>query len=219
MNFSGDSATIEEMIAHLSKYVTENKLNRIDQILEQRTRFITIVLENIRQVNNIDAALRSIECFGLQDVHIIEEYYKHSGNSGINKGASFWLTFYRYRSTIDCYDALRKQGYLIVAASPYPINAYEAVYMLQDIPLDQRIALVFGTEETGLSSYARERADACVSIPMYGFTGSLNISVSVAVSVYDIVCRLRNLKKIWSLSCNEKLKIKADWLYRLVHER
>ena len=56
----------------LTPMVNENRLSLLDKILEQRTRYLTVVLEDIYQPHNASAVLRTCDCFGIQDVHIIE---------------------------------------------------------------------------------------------------------------------------------------------------
>ena len=212
-----DIATKKKLIAYLSGYPTEHKVEVMQKVLQERTRRVTVVLEDIFQPHNMSAAIRSSECFGVQDVHIIEQRHRFAPNINVSKGASNWVTMHRYNvsdanNTALCFEALRKDGYTIVATSPHPTKSYE----LSKLPLDKKIALVFGTEEIGISDYVKDNADACVTIPMFGFTESFNISVSVALCLYDVVTRIRASDLPWQLSEEEKLDIYLDWLRELV---
>ncbi len=206
----------KKLIEFFSQFITPNKHEKIEQALKERTRYVTVALENIYHGQNINAALRSAECFGLQDAHIIDDERKYSVNKGINKGASDWLAIYRHNksglnNTKVCFEELRKQGYLLVGTSPHYEN-----YLLPELPLDHKIALIFGTEESGLSDYAKQQVDTLVTIPMYGFTGSFNISVSVALAVYDVTRRLHNSTINWQLSSEERDELHLTWLRRIV---
>lgn len=207
---------MKELVDYLFQFVTQNKRDTIERVLNERTRYITIVLEDIYKIDNINAAIRSTECLGLQDVHIIEQKNAYAVNSGITKGASDWVSVIRHRkpdadNAQECFKQLRADGYMIVATSPHPQG-----YTIENLPLDKKIALVFGNERAGLSSYALENADAFVTIPMFGFTESFNISVSVALSLYELTKRLRQSSLEWHLTEQEKLTITLTWLKRLI---
>lgn len=202
----------EQLIAYLSSYSTPHKVDKMQRVALNRTRYVTIALEGIYQPHNISAALRSAECFGLQGVSIIEQRNRYVINKGITKGASDWLTLNRYatagvNTTEQCFNQLRADNYWIVATSPHAQG-----YVLSGLPLDRKIALIFGNEETGLSDYALQHADAYVRIPLYGFTESFNISVSVALCLYDVTTRLRQSAISWQLSDDELLDVKLEWL-------
>ena len=206
----------KELVAYLMQFVSENKHVAIERVIEQRTRYVTVALEDIYKIDNVSAAVRSIECFGLQDVHIIEQTNSYSTNIGITKGAADWIDCKRYRkpdsnNTEECFKQLRADNYMIVATSPKAGG-----YTIQELPLDRKVALIFGSEIAGLSSYALEHADAFVTIPMYGFTQSFNISVSVALCAYELTKRLRQSDSAWQLSEQEMYDIKLAWLRRVV---
>lgn len=205
----------KKIITLLSEYTTQNKLQKMDRHIHGRTRYVVPVLEDVFQSHNANAVIRSAECFGVQDVHVIEVLNQYAANIGVAKGASEWIDMYKYTSTEDCFAALRSRGYLIVATSPHA-DATRAQYILPELPIHQKIALIFGTEETGLSEYALQHADAFVAIPMYGFTESFNISVSAAVCLYDITTRIRASSMHWQLTEDEILDVRLSWLRRAV---
>lgn len=206
----------KKLIEYLAQFTTENKLHKMEQVLAQRTRHVTVVLEDIYQAHNMSAAVRSAECFGIQDVHIIEQRNRFAMRIGVSKGASNWVTIHRHKkdqvnNVKACFDRLHEQGYWIVATSPHA-NAYT----LSELPIDKKIALVFGNEDAGISNYVQEYADASVAIPMYGFTESFNISVSVALCLYDLITRIRSSDSPWHLTDEEKLDIQLQWLRSIV---
>ncbi len=78
----------DELINYISGFVTDDKRKRIDQILERCTRYLTVVLEDIYQIHNASAVVRSCECFGVQALHVIEERNVFRINPDITVGAS-----------------------------------------------------------------------------------------------------------------------------------
>jgi len=92
----------QELLKHLQQFVTEDKLRRIDYVIKDRTRHLTIVLEDIYQPHNASAVLRSCECFGIQDLHVIEQEKQYKPNPEIALGASQWLTIHRHKETQSC---------------------------------------------------------------------------------------------------------------------
>ncbi|HVX01022.1 MAG TPA: RNA methyltransferase [Candidatus Babeliaceae bacterium] len=211
MNFE----TKQELVRYLSQFITPGKWQKMQEVVLNRTRYVTVVLEDIYQAHNISASIRSCEAFGLQDIHIVEERNRYNVNIGITKGASDWVDIKRYnqigvQNTQNCFKKLKEQGYSIVATTPH-----EQSCELSRVSIDQKVALVFGTELTGLSEYALRYADAYVKIPMYGFTESFNISVSVSLCVYDVISRVRS-QNIWQLSQEEQVDILLSWLRRTI---
>lgn len=205
----------QQLYSFLSGFISENKKNKFEEIILQRTRYITVVLEDIFQPHNASAVLRSCDCFGIQDVHIIENNNKYEINPDVALGSSKWLSLYKYHSaennTVDCLQQLKDSGYHIIATT-----LHKKDHTPEDLPLDQKIALVFGTEMEGLTHKAIEMADGFVKIPMVGFTESLNISVSAALLVRSITERLRNSEFPWRLSDEESLDIRISWAKSVV---
>jgi len=198
------------------EHVSDNKKEKFDAYVQDRTRHVTVVLENIFQPHNAAAVLRSCDCFGVQDVHIIENYNKYEPNKEIDMGSSKWLDTIKYskteNNTTECIQALKAKGYKIVATTPHTDDC-----MIEDLPLDQPIALMFGTELTGLTDEALEQADAYVRLPMYGFTESYNISVSVALALFSTTERMRKDETVnWQLSEREQNLIKLGWAKQVV---
>jgi tRNA (guanosine-2'-O-)-methyltransferase len=195
-----------------SLIVSENRLKKFDEIINERTRHITVVLEDIYQAHNASAVLRSCDCFGIQDVHFIENRNKYKISTDVDMGASSWLSIYRYsekenNNTSSCINSLKQKGYRIIATTPH-----EKDCTLDQLPIDNKIALVFGTEIDGISDEVRNHADDFVRIPMYGFTESFNISVSAALSMYELTSRLRKSNNQYRLSEIEKEDILLDWM-------
>ena len=202
------------MLEFLSQFITDERRKRFDEILNFRTRHITVVLEDIFQPHNASAVLRSCELRGIQDVHIVENTNRYDVNPDVVLGSTKWLNMYYYEesefNTHVAYHLLREKGYKIVATCPHRND-----FTPDTLPLDQPVALVFGTEKLGLSDYAVEQADMHVRIPMYGFTESYNISVSAALLMYELTNRLHASTDIdWHLSEAERNALRLVWTRR-----
>lgn len=198
------------------KHLTDRKKERFSELIENRTRHVTVVLENLFQPHNASAVLRSCDCFGIQDTHIIENYNKYEVNREIDMGSSKWLNTYKYKNeehnTLEAITHLKSKGYKIVATTPHTNDC-----MIDELPIDQPIALMFGTELGGLTDIALEHADAYVKLPMYGFTESYNISVCVALALFSVTERMRKDKSInWQLSEKEKHETLLNWSKKVV---
>jgi tRNA (guanosine-2'-O-)-methyltransferase len=209
-----DPGTRDALIKYLTGFVTENKMSKFRAVLPHRTRHITLALEDIYQPHNASATVRSADLFGIQDLHVIENRNRYTLSPGVSVGASKWVTIRRYNkrgedNTGACIDDLRERGYRIVATSPHRDEV-----LLHDLPIDKPLALLFGTEETGLSPTALEMADEFVKIPQVGFTESFNISVSVAVTLYDLTMRLRDSAIDWRLSEVEQQDLLLVWIQK-----
>ncbi len=201
---------------YYSRFVSEHKKAFVEKVLDQRTRHITMVLEDIYQSQNASAVIRTCECMGIQDVHIIENDSKYTVNRRVLKGSYKWVDLIRYKgktrnNTQACFDQLRANGYRIMATDPSP----EGI-SIHDVSVDDKIAIVMGNELHGTSSYAIENADMKVRIPMYGFTESLNISVSAAICLNSLVPALRSSEVNWQLTQTEKNEIRLGWLRKMV---
>jgi len=205
-----NNETKKALLTYLSQFITDKRKALFSIILANRTRHITVVLEDIYQSHNASAVLRTCDLTGVQDVHIIENNNEYDINPDVALGSSKWLNLIKYNdneeNTISAFDTLKKKGYHIIATSPH-----ENEYDLETIPLNQKIALAFGTELTGLSETALKYADGFLKIPMYGFTESYNISVSAALILFTLMERLRISDISWQLSEEEKLDIELDW--------
>ncbi|MFP4471027.1 MAG: TrmH family RNA methyltransferase [Bacteroidales bacterium] len=204
------------MYKYLADFITENKRNKFDEVVRYRTRYLTVVLEDIFQPHNASAVLRSCDCFGIQDVHIIENQNEYEVNPDVALGSSKWLNMVRYNAgaynSPEAIRCLKKNGYRIIAATPHRDDVN-----LQELDMAKGpVALCFGTEMRGLTSEFLKAADGYMKIPMYGFTESFNISVSVAISLFHLTEKIRKPEIAWQLSEEEMLDIKLQWARQVV---
>jgi tRNA (guanosine-2'-O-)-methyltransferase len=205
------------LLRHLEQFVSEHKKQFIDHVLSHRTRHVTVVLEDIYQSQNASAVVRTCECMGLQDIHIVENTAKYDVNVRVLKGSNKWIDMHRYRNkgennTARCMQTLRENGYRILVADPSADCT-----SVHDLDVNaSKLALVFGNELRGLSTFAWEHADEKIRIPMYGFTESLNISASVAISLSSLVNKMKQTETDFGLSENEKREIRLNWYRKIV---
>jgi tRNA (guanosine-2'-O-)-methyltransferase len=203
------------VLNELYKIITPSKQEMFDRIAAERTNFLTVSLENVYQEHNASAVLRSCDCFGIQQLHVIEKDNQYKVQRDIALGAGRWVDMFNYdqggNPTMDCVNNLRSKGYRIVATSPH---ANEKT--INDIDISQPMALIFGTERRGISDEVKATADEFVSIPMYGFTESFNISVSVAITLNVLRQRLEKSSVDWKLSQEEQLLLKLKWCRKIL---
>ena len=196
--------------------LTPHKVELFNRVAQERTRYIAVVLEDLFQEHNASAVLRTCECFGIQDVYAIEDRYKYALQRKTARGAGQWVDLHRYtergRATEDCLRALKYRGYKIVATSPHA-----HAYTPQSLPLNEPVALCFGTERLGLSEGLLEQADYHVKIPMYGFTESFNLSVSVALLLQVLKERINASTLPWQLTSDEQTHLKIEWCKRMLN--
>ncbi|MBA3665610.1 MAG: RNA methyltransferase [Bacteroidetes bacterium] len=201
----------KELIAYLSGFISERRKQRFDEVIANRTDHIRIVLENVYQGHNASAVLRSCDCFGIQNVHFIENKNNMKISADVAMGSSNWLTIHRHNksenNTRESLLHLKSLGYKIVATTPHKND-----FTIDTLPVDDKLALVFGTEIEGITPDVYELADEFVKIPMYGFTESFNISVCAALCMYELTTRMRKTVKDFNLSEEEQVNVYFDWL-------
>ena len=195
-----------KLLDYLEGFITPERKARFLDILEERTNYLTVAIEDVYQMHNTSAVVRSCDVFGVQQAHLIESKFGKRLDKDIAMGAQQWVDIKRYNTTTDCIDTLREQGYKIVATTPHRNNC-----SLTDFKLESKTALFFGTERDGLSEEVLETADSFLKIPMVGFTESLNISVSAAIILHTLTSQLRKESINWRLTEEEKLEKRLDW--------
>ncbi|TVZ14521.1 tRNA (guanosine-2'-O-)-methyltransferase [Maribacter sp. MAR_2009_72] len=196
----------EKLLTYLEQFISEERIERFNEVLSQRTNYITVAIEDVYQMHNTSAVIRSCESFGIQQAHVIERKYGQRLDSEIAMGAQKWVDIIRYQESSEAMDALRGQGYKIVATSPHANSS-----LLQDFQVTDKIALFFGTERKGLSEYVLNNADTSLKIPMVGFTESLNISVSAAIILQQLTAQLKATEIDWQLTPDEIIAKRLDW--------
>lgn len=200
-----------ELLAYLKTYLTERRRKLFTEVLSKRTRHFTVVTEDVYQLHNTSAVMRSCEIFGIQDMHVIEERLGKKVDREIAMGAQKWVDIKRHKDVSECIDSLRTSAYQIIATTPHNDS-----HMLADFDVSKKTAFFFGTEKDGISETVMHAADGYLKIPMYGFTESLNISVSAAIILQDVVTKLKASEVNWQLSEEEKQEIELRWTTKTI---
>jgi tRNA (guanosine-2'-O-)-methyltransferase len=198
------------ILEDLYNMITPNKYQRFEKIAAERTRYLTVVMENIHHDHNASAVMRTCDCFGIQDLHVIEKSHVYEIQRDIAKGAGQWIDLHQHNEgkdpTIKCLKDLKAKGYKIVATSPV-----QEAKAMHELNLDQPMAIVFGTEVDGISDEVKEMADDFVTIPMHGFTESFNVSVSAALMLQHLRRRMDEENIDYLLTEEEQTEIKIQW--------
>lgn len=201
----------KELINYLAEFTSDNKKSIFEKVLNYRTRHLTVVLENTHHSQNSSAVIRTCDCFGVQDVHVIEKEHEYLLNTKVLKGSAKWVNIHKYESSETAIQQLKQLGYSIVATSPKQNSL-----ALDQLPINKKTALVFGTELDGISDEILSLADDTIHIPMYGFTESFNLSVSAAICIQSFINKLHQSTENWKLSNSEKELIRLNWLAKSV---
>lgn len=199
------------LINHLETIITPERKARFDAVLPQRTKHFTVATEDVYQLHNTSAVIRSCDVFGIQEVNIVEERNSKRIDREIAMGAQKWVDLNRYNHVKDCITDLKQKGYQIIATTPHK-NDCE----LYDFDVSKPSCFFFGRETEGLSEIVLSEADGFLKIPMVGFTESLNISVSAAIILQHVTTKLKKTDLNWQLTEQEQLEKRLDWLKKSI---
>lgn len=198
---------------YLENFITENRRDNFLRILANRTKHFTVAIEDVYQLHNTSAVMRTCEVFGVQELNVVEEKYGKKIDKEIALGAEKWVDINRFDTTTACIADLKAKGYRIIATSPHDDSC-----LLEDFDISKPSALFFGTERLGLTDEVLQQADGFLKIPMVGFTESLNISSSAAIIIQSLTNRLRNSEIKWQLTEEEILEKRIDWTRKSIKD-
>lgn len=203
----------DDLLTYLETYLTEERKLRFWEVLQNRTRLLTVAIEDVFQMHNTSAIIRSCDVFGVQDVHVVEDRFGKRLDKNIAMGAEQWVDVHRYQTTSECIGKLQDEGYRIIATTPHDDSQ-----ILSDFYPKTKTALFFGTEKEGLSEEVMQRADGFLKIPMVGFSESLNVSVSAAIIIQELAQKVRDSSLDWQLSDIEILEKRLDWTKKSIKD-
>lgn len=201
------------LLEYLETFITAERKQKFIDILQYRSKHFTVVIEDVYQLHNTSAVMRSCEVFGVQQLHVIEQRFGKQIDKQIAMGAQKWVDIIRHQDSLSCIDSLRQKGYQIIATTPHNDSVY-----LEDFDISKPSTIFFGTEKEGLSDDVLHNADGFLKIPMVGFTESLNVSVSAAIIIQNLMQRLRASKVNWKLSGEEILEKRLDWTRKSIKD-
>lgn len=199
------------LFSYLEGFVTKERRDKFITILQKRTKHFTVVLEDVYQMHNTSAVIRSCDVFGVQQAHAIEVQHKNTLDKEIAMGAQKWVDLKYHSSADTCIQALRSEGYQIIATTPHNDSCY-----VDDFDVTKKSALFFGSERDGVSKNIMQQADGFIKVPMVGFTESLNISVSAAIVLQSLTARLRKSEVAWQLTEEEKELQRFIWMQKSI---
>lgn len=202
-----------ELLEYLETFITPERKQRFIDVLQYRSKHFTVAVEDVYQLHNTSAVMRSCEVFGVQELHVIEQRFGKRIDKQIAMGAQKWVDIIRYQDSLSCIDSLRQKGYKIIATTPHIDSVY-----LEDFDISKPSAIFFGTEKEGLSEDVLRNADGFLKIPMVGFTESLNVSVSAAIIIQNLMQRLRSSEINWKLSEEQFLEKRLDWTRKSIKD-
>nr|WP_321247413.1 RNA methyltransferase [uncultured Psychroserpens sp.] len=200
-----------KLLQHLEGYLTERRVEKFAKVLSQRTKHFTVATEDVYQLHNTSAVMRSCDVFGIQELHIIEEQNSKDIDREIAMGAQKWVDLNRYHSVKEALKDIKNKGYQIVATTPHKNDS-----VLADFDITKKSCFFFGRETEGLSQEVIDEADCFLKIPMVGFTESLNISVSAAIILQDVTTKLKTSDVTWELTQEEQLEKRLDWCKKTI---
>ncbi len=189
---------------------------RFRKVIQHRQRDLTIILENVHDQHNIGAAMRSCDSVGIREIFVLySEVGLNVKNITLGKrtsaGSRKWVDVHFYTDIEACFAHVRQQYPLILTT-----HLSEDARSLYDLDLTQPIALLFGNEKDGVSEEVLKHTDGNFLIPQMGMTQSLNVSVAVAVSVYEAY---RQRKNVGLYEGNALTKVEQEAMYQEFLER
>lgn len=201
----------KNLLEHLESYLTPARKAKFKAVIAQRTKHFTVATEDVYQLHNTSAVIRSCDVFGIQEVNIVEEVNTKRIDREIAMGAQKWVDLNRFHSVKSCITDLKQKGYQIVATTPH-----ESDTNLADFDVTPKSCFFFGRETEGLSDEVLNAADVYLKIPMIGFTESLNISVSAAIILQQVTTKLKQTDIDWRLTEQEQLEKRLDWCKKTI---
>ncbi|MGC1205102.1 MAG: RNA methyltransferase [Flavobacteriaceae bacterium] len=200
-----------KLLEHLETFLTDSRREKFTKVIQQRTKHFTVATEDVYQLHNTSAVIRSCDVFGIQEVSIVEERNSKRIDREIAMGAQKWVDLNRYQTVKGCIDDLKQKGYQIVATTPHTNDT-----LLHEFDVTKKSCFFFGRETEGVSKEVLNAADCYLKIPMVGFTESLNISVSAAIILQHVTTKLKQTNINWELTEEEKLEKRLDWVKKTI---
>lgn len=175
------------VLAFISPIEFDNIETVIPGIYEEGKTPLLLVLDQITDVRNFGAISRSAECAGVQAIIIPEKGMARIGADAVktSAGAIHNIPICRTNNLYHTVRFLKDSGIKIVAATEKGDTLYS------NADMKSPLAIVMGSEDTGVSAQILKLADEQLKIPILGQIESLNVSVSAALMVYEAV-RQRN---------------------------
>jgi tRNA (guanosine-2'-O-)-methyltransferase len=189
---------------------TPERIEKVERVLSQRQADLRVVLEGVTIAHNASAVIRTCDAAGVLYLDLVSPNPEllHF-NEAISTRADKWLEIGVHSTPKACLEPLKKAGYEIVAT-----HLQRDAVPYTDVDFAKPLALVFGSEADGISDACLAFADKVVRIPMLGMVQSLNLSVSVAVMLYEAL--RQRAQKGYSVTSRlpdaEFARLRKEWL-------
>ncbi|MEE2757681.1 MAG: RNA methyltransferase [Myxococcota bacterium] len=182
------------IIDALENLVSDERRDKMKRVLDARLCSIALGVEDLANSFNGAACLRTAESLGIQDVVAAElrheypmpELPKNPVTSGVNMYAHRWVELHRVPSSAHLIQWAQKRQMSILGTSPH------ARKTISDIDIERPLLVLFGNERDGIRDETAAACDQVFRLPMYGFTESFNVTVSVAMTLSNLVTRRRD---------------------------
>jgi tRNA (guanosine-2'-O-)-methyltransferase len=190
----------------LAPLLTAERIARIDQVLAARLGSVVTLVEDTYDPHNAAATIRTTEALGLGELHVIEPGERFSAAGGVTRGAHRWIELQRWPAPEPAFAALRARGFRVFATLP------GAPHTVDEVDVSTPLAVAFGNEHAGLTRAAIASCDGALRVPMFGFTESYNLSVTVALAMSRIAARRREaIGRPGDLDEHRRRELRARW--------
>jgi tRNA (guanosine-2'-O-)-methyltransferase len=190
----------------LTPLMTPERIARIDQVLDARLASVAAAVEDTYDPHNAAATLRTCEALGLQELYVIEPGARFSAAKGVTRGAHRWLDLHRFADAGAAIGDLKSRGFRVYATLP------DAQVSIEDVAVDSPLAVVFGNEHDGVSAAVVAACDGALTVPMFGFTESYNLSVTVGLCMSRLAARRRAyIGALGDLDPTRRARLRARW--------
>ena len=203
-----------ERIEYLAQFMLPERLATLQRAVANRTKYMTLLAENMFHPQNASALVRHCEAFGVQNLHTVQSLCKFNPNVDIVRGTDKWIDIHRHNSTAEALAALKSEGYRIIATTPHRESCTPESF---DVTKG-KFAIVMGPEKTGISDEVMAAADEFMRIPMCGMVESLNVSACAAIIVYMLSERMRHEVEGWQLTEQEQTRTLYKWIVDTVKD-
>jgi len=189
---------------------TPERIAKVERVLAHRQADLRVVLEGVTIAHNASAVIRTCDAAGVLYLDLVApnpELLRF--NEAISTRADKWLEIGVHPTPVSCLEPLKKAGFEIVAT-----HLQKDTIPYTEIDFGRPVALVFGSEGEGITDECLAFADKVVRIPMFGMVQSLNLSVSVAVILYEALRQraAKGYSERSRLSAAEFERLRKEWL-------
>jgi tRNA (guanosine-2'-O-)-methyltransferase len=171
----------------------KKRLDKFHAVVNRRQPDLTVVLENVTDMHNIGAVIRTADSVGIGEVfilntdeHLQTKFVKIGKRTSMGSGK--WVEAHYFTDAEACFEKLRSKYSKVLGAM-----LGEGVSDFYQVDLTEPVALFFGNEHRGISAVSQPLLDGKFAIPQVGMAESLNVSVACAVTLYEVF-RQRNAK-------------------------